>query len=333
MAGFVDHLELFRCPRCSADLELSADSLKCVGCSRAFAVDDEVPLLFWPTDDAEADGDLTEIVKSFYEETPFPDYNDFDSVGMLAARAREGVFARMLDEQIPPGARIIECGCGTGQLSNFLSIANRTVFATDMCLPSIRLGQRFARVQGLGRVHFVQQNLFRTVFKPGSFDLVISNGVLLTTFDPFLGFKSISELVRPGGYILIGLYHRYGRLVTDLRRLIFRLTGDRFVWLDPNMRDRSWSEARKRAWFADKYKHPNETKHTIGQILRWFDETGFRFVKSLPRSKLFQPITERDRLFEPETPGNTFERLLVELGMFFEGSKEGGFFTMIGRKT
>jgi SAM-dependent methyltransferase len=332
MAGFVDHIELFRCPRCSADLELSADSLKCVGCSREFTVDDEVPLLFWPSDDAEADADLTEIVKSFYEETPFPDYNDFDSVGMLAARAREGVFARMLDEQIPPGARIIECGCGTGQLSNFLSIANRTVFATDMCLPSIRLGQRFARDQGLERVHFVQQNLFRTAFKPGSFDLVISNGVLLTTFDPFLGFKSISELVRPGGYILIGLYHRYGRLVTDLRRLIFRLTGDRLVWLDPNMRDPSWSEARKRAWFADQYKHPNETKHTIGQILRWFKETGFHFVKSLPRSRLFQPITEEDRLFEPEAPGNALERLLVELGMFFKGSKEGGFFTMIGHR-
>ena len=72
----------------------------------------------------------------------------------LARKAREGVFARMLDDQVPPGIRIIECGCGTAQLSNFLSAANREVFATDICVNSLRMGKRFADEQGAGRVHF-----------------------------------------------------------------------------------------------------------------------------------------------------------------------------------
>lgn len=327
-----DHVKLLACPKCGSHLQRDGEQLECGACRETFPITDDIPMLFWPDDSAGMDGDVTRIVKEFYEETPFPDYDDFDSVASLAEKARRGIFARMLDEQLPPGVRILECGCGTGQLSNFLSIANRTVFASDMCENSLRLGQRFAREHQLHRVVFLQMNLLRPVFQPESFDLLISNGVLLTCSDPFRAFESIGRLVKPGGYILIGLYHKYGRLITDARRLLFRLTGDRFLSLDPNLRNKELSSAKKRAWFADQYKHPHETKHTIGEAIRWMEETGFHFIRSIPRSKPFRPLSESERLFEPEEPGNAFERFLVEFGMFFTGSREGGFFTVIGRK-
>ncbi len=325
-------LELFQCPGCRAGLERAGAGLRCVSCRHEFAIEDDIPLLFWPNEWDGSKRDVTEEVKAFYEETPFPSYDDFDSIASLQEKARQGLFARLLDEQVPPGVRIIECGCGTAQLSNFLSIANREVFATDMCLNSLRLGRDFARSQQLRRVRFVQQNLFRPAFKPGSFHLVISNGVLHHTADPRLAFSRISTLVRPGGYILVGLYHRYGRLITDFRRQLFRLSGDRFKFLDPNLRKASSSHAKKRAWFADQYKHPHESKHTIGETLRWLEEDGFDFVKSLPPSKPFQAFDGTVRLFEPDTPGNAFERLIVELGMILQGSREGGFFIVIGKK-
>lgn len=324
------HGEILQCPRCGGKFQWKPDELLCGDCRQGFPVEDDIPRLFWPTDDADA-ADLTETVKAFYEQTPFPDYDEFDSVASLAQKARRGIFARMLDQQLPAGIRIIECGCGTGQLSNFLSIANRTVFATDMCMNSLRLGREFATRHQLDRVHFLQQNLLRPAFRPGSFDLVISNGVLMTLSDPLAGFQSIARLVRPGGYILIGLYHRYGRLGTDARRVLFRLTGDRFQSLDPVLRSDA-SAAKKRAWFADQYRHPHEVKHTIGQVLPWLERSGFSFVKSIPRTRLFQPITDSDRLFEPEAPGNPLERGLVELSQAFRGSREGGFFTVIGRR-
>jgi len=325
-------LELLCCPSCGGALAAVEGGLSCAACPHTYAFDDELPLLFWPNEWPEGKGDVTEIVKAFYEETPFPNYEDFDSVASLAEKARQGVFARLLDEQVPPGARVLECGTGTGQLSCFLSIANRDVFATDICVNSLRLGQNFARSHHLERVRFLQMNLFRPALRPGSFDLVISNGVLHHTSDPFLAFRTISTLVRPGGYLLVGLYHRYGRLITDARRVLFRLSGDRLKWLDPNLEIGANREAREDAWFADQYKHPHESKHTIGQVLGWLDEIGFRFVKSIPRAKPFQPVGASERLFDPETPGNSVERLLVELGMILRGSREGGFFVVIAQK-
>jgi SAM-dependent methyltransferase len=181
-------------------------------------------------------------------------------------------------------------------------------------------------------VHFLQMNLFRPALQPASFDLVISNGVLHHTSDPFLAFRSIAQLVRPGGYLLVGLYHRWGRLITDARRVVFRLSGGRLRGLDPNLRATRSSEAKKRAWFADQYQHPHESKHTIGETLRWLEGIGFEFVKSIPRARPFQPIGPGDSLFAPELPGSALERALVESGMILRGSREGGFFVVIGRR-
>ena len=304
----------------------------CGSCAQEFPIEDDLPRLFWPNDWREGQEDVTETVKAFYEETPFPNYDDFDSVGSLAEKARQGVFARLLDEQVPPRARVLEVGCGTGQLSNFLSIANRTVFASDLCVNSLSLGRDFARRHSLANVHFVQMNLFRPAFAERSFDLVVSNGVLHHTSDPFLAYETIAQLVKPGGFLLVGLYHYYGRLITDARRMLFRISGDRFLSLDPNLRDVKKSDAKRRAWLADQYKHPHESKHTIGETLGWIDKIGFRFVKSIPRSKPFAPFRADESLFDPELPGNTVERFLAETGAVLRGSREGGFFIVIAQR-
>jgi len=327
-----EHLKIMCCPGCGADLELAKDEIVCSGCAHRFACDGNLPLLFWPNEWSASSEDVTERMKAFYEETPFPNYDDFDNVGSLMQKARQGMFAKRLDDQVPPGTLVLECGCGTGQLSNFLSITNRTVIGTDLCLNSLRLAQNFKQQNGLSRAHFLQMNLFRPVFKPNSFPLVISNGVLHHTSDPFMAFESISKLVKPGGYILIGLYHRYGRLITDLRRQIFRLSRDRFTSLDPNLRNKELAADKRKAWLFDQYKNPHESKHTIGEVIGWLAKTGFSFVTSVPRSKPFQPFSDNDSLFKSEPPGNWFERLTVELGMIASGSQEGGFFAVIGKK-
>ncbi len=332
MDSLKDHLHLFCCPKCGGDLELLPESLHCGRCDQTFATDGDIPRLFWPNEWGRSTADVTDQVRAFYEKTPFPDYDDFDSVASLMQKARRGRFARLLDEQVPPGARILECGCGTAQLSNFLSIGGRTVFATDICRNSLRLGRDFARQHHLERVRFLQMNLFRPTFKPGSFHLVISNGVLHHTSDPLLAFQTIARLVKPGGFILIGLYHRYGRWITDARRALFSVSGGRFQFLDPNLRNLDSSDARKRAWFADQYQHPHESKHTFGETLRWLDETGLEFVRFLPPARPFQSFSDTDKLFETDSPGGPVDRFLTELGMIFTGSREGGFFTVIARK-
>jgi SAM-dependent methyltransferase len=325
------HLAIFACPRCESDLEMEDEGLRCTACGTSYGVSRNIPLLFCPNEWDRSRDDVTLTVKSFYEETPFPNYDDFDNVGWLVEKARKGVFAKLLDDQIPPGVRILECGCGTGQMSNFLSVASRTVFGSDMSLHSLSLGEEFKEKNDLETVHFVQMNLFRPCFKPDTFDLVISNGVLHHTSDPFLGLQRIARLVRPGGYLLVGLYHRYGRTITNLRRAIFRVTGDRFAFLDPNLRKREASAAKKRAWLMDQYKHPHESRHTIREAMGWLDRIGFRFVKSIPKTN-GRPFSPSERLFAPEPPGTTLQQTLSELGMVLTGSREGGFFIVIAQK-
>jgi SAM-dependent methyltransferase len=321
------------CPKCSGDLACSGDmsQLDCLACGQRFPVTGNIPQLFWPNEWEPGKEDVTERIRAFYEDTPFPNYDEFDSAATLLDKARARVFAKLLDDQIPFGTRVLDCGCGTGQFANFLAIASRYVVGADICLNSLKLAQAFKERNQLTRVSFVQMNLFRPCFRTGSFDLVISNGVLHHTSNPFLAFRSISTLVKPGGYILVGLYHRYGRLMTDLRRLIFRVTGDRMKFIDRSLTTKG-SESRVRAWFRDQYKNPHESTHTIGEVLGWLAQTGFAFVRSIPKSVPFQSVSPSEQLFASERSGNAFERMIAEPAMILTASRDGGLFIVIARK-
>jgi SAM-dependent methyltransferase len=333
-ALLVENVDLLQCPACRGPLQLADDhaTILCAACRHLFALDEDIPLLFWSTE-GNVEKDVTEIVRAFYEETPFPNYDDIDSPETLRAKAERGQFARLLNEQIPHGARILEVGCGTGQLSNYLALTwGRTLIGSDLCLNSLKLAQEFKRRHDIAGVAFLQQNLFCLVFKPETFDIVISNGVLHHTADPFAGFRSILTALKRGGHIVIGLYNRYGRLTTDLRRLIFRLTRNRFMFLDPHLRTPGVSDVRKRTWFMDQYQHPHESKHTIGEVLGWFEASGVEFVNGIPKCSATSLFSPTERLFEPNPPGTALDHLVVQLGMLLSGGREGGFFIMIGRK-
>jgi SAM-dependent methyltransferase len=315
-----------RCPACSGEVEEKDAGIECRTCGRIYPVEDGLLRMYCPNDWETSKADVTETIKAFYEETPFPNYEDSDTVWSLREKAEKGVFARLLDEQIGGGASILEAGCGTGQLSNFLGIRkNRAVFGADICLNSLRLANEFKARNGLDNVRFLQMNLFRPVFAPESFDVVISNGVLHHTSDPFLGFRTIARLVKPGGWIIIGLYNTYGRL-------IFRLTRDRFTNLDPRLRRTKISAVRKKTWFFDQYKNPHESKHTIGEVQGWFEECGFDFLNGLPHVEAFSPFKSDESLFDQRPKGSRLDHAIVQLQWLLTGGAEGGFFTMIGRR-
>ena len=321
------------CPRCAGNIYINDDIIKCFACGQGYSIESEIPLLFWPNEWEDGRKDVTEIVKAFYEKVPFPNYDDCDSTGSLIDKAKRSVFISLLDEQIPFGTMILEIGCGTGQLTNFLGVANRTVFGTDICLNSLRLAQEFKEKNVIAGSHFLQMNLFRPVFKPETFHLVYCTGVLHHTSDPFAGFQSIARLVRPNGYIVIGLYHRYGRLMHDFRRIIINVCRGRARFLDQRLRKRTKiGKTQRDAWFADQYNHPHESKHTINEIMTWLEQTGFAFVKSIPKARLFESFQSDERLFTPGAPGEWFERMLVDYGMVLTGRKEGGYFIVIGQK-
>jgi carbamoyltransferase len=297
-----------------------------------YPVEEGIPRLFVPTDLQELAGrDITDVVKQFYEETPFPNYEDIDTPRALLEKARAGVFARLLNDCIPYDARVVEIGCGTGQLTNFLAIAHRSVLGIDVCLNSLRLGHRFSAVHGLQRAVFAQMNLFRPALQDGFFDVVISNGVLHHTADCRAAFKRIGRLVRPGGHLVVGLYNSYSRSLHYARRSIFRWTGVTGRVLDPHFKD-TGSEGRKKAWFQDQYCHPHETSHTMDEVLDWMSADDFEFVNSIPKVSPGIVVNERENLFAPQDPGTSMSRVTSQIASLANGYREGGFFVMIGRK-
>ncbi len=320
------------CSPChQADLVLHGEQVACVACGRRYTIEDGIAQLFYPHETFSEDDDVTEMVKAFYEQTPFPNYDDHDSVRSLIDKSRRGLYASMLNDAIPYNSTVLEVGCGTGQLTNFLGISCRRVVGADLCLNSLRLATDFAREHGLNRVGFVQMNLFRPCFKPQQFDVVLCNGVLHHTSDPVGGFRRILPLVKPGGHIIIGLYNTYGRLMTDLRRILFQATGGRARWLDPYLRSTPLSAEKRRAWYADQYQHPHESKHTIGEVLGWFDATGVEFVRGIPRVTLGGDDANATNLFTPSSHGTRADHFWVQAKQIVTGNREGGFFLMVGR--
>src|SRR5262245_36342281 len=333
MRFFEEQKAILCCPKCAGDLSIAQDAISCRRCGQAFKVENDIPLLFWPTEADSNKTDVTEIVKSFYEKTPFPNYDDCDSAGRLIEKAERSGFVKLLGEQIALGTRILEVGCGTGQLTNFLGTLNRTVIGTDICLNSLRLGQGIKKRSAIAGSHRPQMNLFRPVLKPQSFDLVYCTGVLHHTADPYGGFQSIARLVRPNGYIVLGLYHRFGRILNDFRRWILHIVGNRAAFIDPRLRRTTQlGDAQRAAWFADQYKHPHESKHTITEVTSWFERSGFRLLKSVPKTRMFARFGPDEKLFRAEPPANPIERRLVEIGMTFTANQEGGYFMIIGNK-
>jgi SAM-dependent methyltransferase len=312
--------ELLACPACGGTL---SPEWVCRGCASRFDSPDGIPNLRLPLDGR------TEAVRRFYERAPFPGYPPGESLQTLRARAERNVFVRLIDRAIPGDARIVDVGCGTGQMSLYLARADRVVIGADVTRASLRLGAEAAIRFGLERVRFVETDLRRSGLKPGVFDVVYSAGVLHHTPDPRASFARLAELARPGGAIVVGVYNAFARIPTRLRRLVGQLSGFRLVPFDPILRDRTGDAARRAAWLRDQYQHPEEHRHTLADVQRWFADNRVEYLRSYPSSVLGEEASE---LFTHSADNWRLEGWLAQLSWMRTLGPEGGLFFTIGRR-
>jgi 2-polyprenyl-3-methyl-5-hydroxy-6-metoxy-1,4-benzoquinol methylase len=272
----------------------------------------------------------TEVVRRFYEDAPFPGYPPRDSIEWLRARAERSEFARLLDRAIPGNARVLDLGCGTGQMSLYLARADRVVVGADLTRASLQLGAAAARRFRIDRVQFVETDLQQPGLRRGSFDVVYSSGVLHHTPNPRAAFARIAQLARPGGMIVLGLYNAFARIPFRLRRLVARLSGYRWISLDPVLRDRENEPARREAWLRDQYQHPEEHRHTLAEVQQWFDENSVEFVRAYPSALL---AADSEELFASAADNWRLEGWLAQLGWIRALGHEGGLFVAVGRRS
>lgn len=309
--------DLLACPRCNGPLP----ALACARCGKQYGAPGGIPDLRLGADER------TERVRAFYKVAPFPGYPERDSLSGLRARAGRSAFAQLLDRSIAGDAVIAELGCGTGQLSLYLATADRRVIGADLSRASLALAQDAARRYGLPAASFVETDLRAPGLRKHAFDVVISSGVLHHTPDPRASFKALAQLARPGGAIVLGLYNAFARVPLRLRRAFRRLTG--VIPFDPVLRDRRAEPARREAWLRDQYEHPEEHRHTLGEVQGWFRENGIEYLRAYPNPMLAQepPLD----LFAPLEDDWPLENLISQLSWARTLGHEGGLFITVGR--
>lgn len=317
MGAFV---ELLACPKCAGPL---GHDLSCRDCGIRYEAPDGIPNLRLPGDRR------TEVVRGFYERAPFPGYPPRADLGWLRARAERSAFARVIDRAIAPDARIVEIGCGTGQMSLYLARANRVVIGSDLTRASLSLAAEAARRFHLDQVQFIETDLHHPSLRAGAFDVVYSSGVLHHTPDPSAAFARIVGLARPGGMIVLGVYNAFARIPLRARRFFARLSGYRFIPCDPVLRERESEPTRCAAWLRDQYQHPEEHRHTLAEVQRWFAANNVEYMRSYPSAMLAE---ESEELFAHSGDNWRFEGWLAQVGWIGTLGHEGGLFITVGRR-
>lgn len=288
------------------------------------------PSLFFSETGGRAD--VTAKVKSFYEENPFPSYEGVEAFGDLVAKGSGNPFSKQLLDAVGRNKTVLECGCGTGQLSHFLQLNNNSVLGVDMSLASLGLAMEHKLRNGLARSAFCQMNIFNMAVADSSFDVVISHGVLHHTFDAKRAFGEIVRKAKPGGIVMAGLYNSYARIPTWLRSKVIGLLGPD---IDYVVRNRIKDARKADIWIKDQYYNPHETWHSIDEVLGWFDEFGVEYLNCSPPvldSGAEDTAGDTEGLFAKTSPGTRYQRIVTQLGWLGTIAREGALFDMIGRK-
>ncbi|MEK7591042.1 MAG: methyltransferase domain-containing protein [Patescibacteria group bacterium] len=325
-------LPLLRCPQSKSHLKREGPDLVSETGIR-YPIIGGIPRLLTPTKNAEEER-VRQMMQKFYEQFTFPGYDGIDSPSVLMDKAGKSGFGMWVDRAISPFATVLEVGCGTGQMTNFLGlVSTRTVIGVDQSIASLTLGQGFRDCFGLTNVHFVQGNIFEMPIRENSVDVLICSGVLHHTPDPKGGYKELLKLVKPGGKILIGLYNTYARIPLGIRKMIFTTTGNAFRFLDAHMRRRDVDASKKEIWFQDQYRNPHESWHSVDEVHKWFGETNVKFLSGVPAIAGKLPGEETGmRLFEEHPRGSTSGHVMTQLGWMFTIGREGGLFVLVGEK-
>ncbi len=144
----------------------------------------------------------------------------FDTIATLYDRARPSYPAKAVSDllhvcSIDRSSRILEIGCGTGQLTRHLA-------PTGAVIRCLEPGSSLANIARVNLVRTPNVDITTTTFEeleiPPSSYHVVASATAFHWIDPNISFAKVAALLQPGGYLaLMTNVHAYGGSHTDER--------------------------------------------------------------------------------------------------------------------
>ncbi|HKZ02149.1 MAG TPA: methyltransferase domain-containing protein [Pyrinomonadaceae bacterium] len=237
---------------------------------------------------------LAQSVRAMYNAHPFP--NRYNTLASRSDERFERIYREFL--RIPldelKGKTFLDAGCGTGENTwswrRFLDPSVRIV-AVDLSEASITIARQRGADQPL-QPPFAVASLLDLALPANSVDVAFCSGVLGDASDPDRAFRELTRVLKQDGYMILVLYHRYGRALHGLRRAVVDLLErddiDRRARLGGLLFGRSMrklAEAEQVPYeglLYDQFGHPCETRHSVGQALAWFKQAGIQYLGTWP---------------------------------------------------
>jgi tetratricopeptide (TPR) repeat protein/2-polyprenyl-3-methyl-5-hydroxy-6-metoxy-1,4-benzoquinol methylase len=264
---------------------------------------------------------VSEEVRDQYEQNPYPRWVKVP-IGEQAQPFNDELrralpfasFTPMPDDSAPD---VLIAGCGTGSHSILTAQRFRgaRVLAIDLSLSSISYAKRKTRELGMTNIEYAQADILKIGGIARTFDIIESGGVLHHLADPFMGWRTLLSLLRPGGFMRLGFYSElarrhvvkareiiaargYGSTPDDIRRFRQDLTvkdlSVELQWLSNVSDFYSTSDCR------DLLFHVQEHRLTLDQIESFLAEFGLKFIGFLLDPRVLNQYRAR---FADDAPG------------------------------
>ena len=134
-------------------------------------------------------------------------------------RQANAAAALRVAELVPAGARVLDCGAGTGAFSMAAAEKAASVLCTDLSLPMLEQARRKAKKRGLTNISFAQRDITALPDRDGTFEVVIAANVLHLLQKPENAVRELWRVTAPGGRLILPTYLQ-GRVGTAYGTMI-----------------------------------------------------------------------------------------------------------------